>query len=175
MIRSAIRGLAALALAILMSSAVAASAAADDLDQTVTFHIGVRTVAVGEPIPVTVVGAEPGSTWEVRERSTDTALGILAVGEDGTATATVSLPLDTKPGSTELVAVSGDVELSSAASVGSSVAHEVAVVAEAEAPGAFPVVPVAAAATAVLIALAVLLLIRTRRGATRRTSKEIAS
>ena len=53
MIRAAIRAAAVVVLSLLLSSAVAASAAADGGDgQDASLHIGVRAIAVGEPILV---------------------------------------------------------------------------------------------------------------------------
>lgn len=182
-IRAALRAALVLALSLLMSSAVAASAAADGGEAAdAAFHIGVRTIEVGAPIPVTVVGAEPGSAWEIREQSTAALLGMLTVGEDGTGTATVSLPLDTDLGSAELVAVHGDVELSSSASVGSSTTQGAAPPVAVE-EGA-PLPPAAVAAIAVFGAVALIaaaLLVIARRAASRTQSnpgmqsKEIAS
>ena len=175
MIRAAIRAAAVVVLSLLLSSAVAASAAADGGDgQDASLHIGVRAIAVGEPIPVTVVEAEPGSTWEIREQSTDTALGVLTVGADGTGTATVSLPLDTDLGSAQLVAVNGDHELSSGASIGSSVTPAGEPERAAADPG-FPVIPAIAVIVAVVILGAVALIIRARRRAARPRPEEFLS
>jgi 5'-nucleotidase len=165
MIRASMRAAAVVVLSLLLSSAVAASAAADGGDgQDASLHIGVRAIAVGEPIPVTVVEAEPGSTWEIREQSTGDALGVLTVGADGTGTATVSLPLDTDLGSAELVAVSGGLELSAGASVGSSASHDHATTA-APPSSADAGDPVAVAIAGIVALGAIALVIRTRRRA----------
>lgn len=175
MISAAIRAAAVVVLSLLFSSAVAASAAADGGDgQDASFHIGVRAVAVGEPIPVTVVEAEPGSTWEIREQSTDTALGVLTVGADGRGMATISLPLDTDLGTAQLVAVNGDRELTSGASVGSSIAPAGEPQEPAADPG-FPAIPAVAVVVALVILGAVALIIRIRRSTVRPHSKETAS
>lgn len=175
MIRASMRAAAVVVLSLLLSSAVAASAAADGGDgQDASLHIGVRAIAVGEPIPVTVVEAEPGSTWEIREQSTGDALGVLTVGADGTGTATVSLPLDTDLGSAELVAVSGGLELSAGASVGSSVTPAGEPEQAATDPG-FPVIPAIAGVVAIVILGAVVLISTARRRAARRHPKEFLS
>lgn len=175
MISAAIRAAAVVVLSLLLSSAVAASAAADGGDgQGASFHIGVRAIAVGEPIPVTVIEAEPGSTWEIREQSTSTALGVLTVGTDGTGTATVSLPLDTDLGVAQLVAVNGDRELTSGASVGSSVAPAGEPKQAVADPG-FPVIPAITVIVAIVILGAVALIIRARRRAARLRPKEFLS
>lgn len=111
---------AALVLSVVLSSAGAPFATADGgAEPQSGLHIGVRTVAVGDPIPVTVVGAEPGTTWEVRELDSGTVLGVLSIGEDGSGTTTVSLPLSTDVGAARIVAVHDGTELGAEASVGS--------------------------------------------------------
>lgn len=181
-IRAALRAALVLALSLLMSSAVAASAAADGGEAAdAAFHIGVRTIEVGAPIPVTVVGAEPGSAWEIREQSTAALLGVLTVGEDGTGTATVSLPLDADLGSAELVAVHGDVELSSSASVGSSTTQGAAPPVAVEEGAPLPPAAVFGAVFGAVVLIAAALLVTARRAASRTQSnpgmqsKEIAS
>ena len=83
-------------------------------------HIGIRQAAVGEPVPVTIVGAAPGSTWEIREGASGTPLAALTVGEDGTGTALVSLPTATDAGDAALTAVGDGHELSVPLTVGSA-------------------------------------------------------
>ena len=58
-------------------------------------YVGVRQAAVGDPVPVTVVGGEEGAVWEISLVSPETALGTVTIGADGTGTTLVALPVGT--------------------------------------------------------------------------------
>lgn len=94
---------------------------AADASALPVLHVGVRQAAVGDPIPVSIVGAAAGSVWDVSLIASDTLLGTVTVGDDGTGTALVSLPLGTDPGSVELEASSGGTEISTSVSSGGDV------------------------------------------------------
>lgn len=135
-------------------------------------HVGVRQAAVGDPIPVTIVGAETGAVWEVAIASPETVVGTVTIGDDGTGTTMVSLPLGTDAGSVEFTASSDGRQISSAlSSAGDTTAGE------AEAPAtatdepaatviATPVViGIVAAAALGLAGIVTFFTLRSRRGA----------
>ncbi|KQZ85298.1 hypothetical protein ASD56_02790 [Microbacterium sp. Root166] len=135
-------------------------------------HVGVRQAAVGDPIPVTIVGAEAGAVWEVAIASPETVVGTVTIGDDGTGTTMVSLPLGTDAGSVEFTASAGGRQISSSlSSAGDTTAGE------AEAPAtaadepaatviATPVViGIVAAAALGLAGIVTFFTLRRRRGA----------
>ncbi|HEX5858591.1 MAG TPA: hypothetical protein VFY91_10840 [Microbacterium sp.] len=75
-----------------------------DADAEAALHVGVRQASVGDPVPVTVVGAQEGAVWEIALVSPETALGTLTIGADGTGTTLVALPVGTSSGSIEIAA-----------------------------------------------------------------------
>ena len=81
-------------------------------------YVGVRQAAVGDPIPVSIVGAAAGSVWDVSIVAPATLVGTVTIADDGTGTTLVSLPMATDPGSVELVAANGGVEISTSVSSG---------------------------------------------------------
>ncbi|MHC3000096.1 hypothetical protein [Microbacterium sp. HJ5] len=154
------RGGALLALAIVLGGVTVPVAAHAEVAASVTvgraadaspapaLHVGVRQAAVGEQIPVTIVGAEAGTTWEIALASGDTVVGSVTVGDDGTGTTLVALPTDTDPGSLELTATAGDEEISTAlSSAGDTTA---AAAEEAAAPPATQADPAASASPLII-------------------------
>ncbi len=132
-----------------------------------------RQAAVGDPIPVTIVGAEAGGVWEVAIASPETVVGTVTIGEDGTGTTLVALPLGTDAGSVEFTATSGGEQISSSLSsagdtTGAADEPEAAPIAD-EAPASQLTTPVVAgiavAAALGLAGVVTFLILRRRRGA----------
>lgn len=154
---------------------------AEDADgSAAALHVGIRQIAVGQPIPLTIVGVEPGSTWQIRDQASGTPLGTLTAGEDGTGTTSVSLPTATDIGDTAFLAVNGDQELATAATIGSTVTASADIgEAAADATEETPPVLLIASASALVLgvggAATVLLRRRTRGAHTRHTRPETAT
>ena len=91
---------------------IAASQRSMDAAAEATLYVGVRQAAVGDPVPVTVVGGAEGAVWEISLVSPETALGTVTIGADGTGTTLVALPVGTSAGSLELAASTAGAEIS---------------------------------------------------------------
>ncbi|WP_127473298.1 hypothetical protein [Microbacterium sulfonylureivorans] len=162
--RSALMASAALAAALVIAPAAASTAhaqspasapsiarAADAAAQP-TLHVGVRQAAVGDPIPVTIVGAEPGTVWEIALAAPETVVGTVTVGDDGTGTTLVALPVSVEAGALELTAAMDGAEISTSLSS----AGDTSVPAEAAdaAAGAIADAPASAIASPLLLGAA---------------------
>ncbi|WP_169581156.1 MULTISPECIES: hypothetical protein [Microbacterium] len=155
------------------ASAPAVTVATDASAQPV-LHVGVRQAGAGDPIPVTIVGASAGEVWQVVLAAPQTTLGTLTIGQDGTGTTLVSLPVESDPGSVDIVARTDGEEISTALSstgdreAAASVPVESAPDRTAPAPSALPVPVLIAGGAAAAVAVATTFVIVARR---RRTSR----
>lgn len=80
-------------------------------------HVGVRQVNDGGQVPVSVVSSTAGTTWEVELADDGTVLGTVTIGEDGTGTALVTIPIGTPSGVAEITATGSGEELTASVSV----------------------------------------------------------
>ena len=156
------------------AASVSSVAGSADASPPPALHVGVRQAAVGEQVPVTIVGAAAGTVWEVALTSPAMVVGTVTVGDDGTGTTLIALPAGADPGSIELTASAGGQEISTALSSAGDTAARAESDAAADpiasaappAPDASPVVIGAAAVgVAAVAAAAVVIVVRRRRAA----------